>query len=237
MNETDVIGHLIQIESEAADMLLNAQAEADKRITEAKQKADNIYKEKYENLINELENSYNQQKKQIDEEIQIKFDSYKEKITTPCRTLKETLESNILLDIIGGKTSQLYEEMLTDGLINTTFDIEYFEGFGYSAHIFNGESTEPEKVRERINNEIEKMKKQGIDKETFDRIKKKHYGGFIMNFNDIDSLANALIGGYFNGDGLYDQLEVLESITLEDINNRLNAINIENSSMSIIKQS
>ncbi len=161
---------------------------------------------------------------------------YKEKITTPNRTLKETLESNILLDIIGGKTSPLYEEMLTDGLINTTFDIEYFEGFGYSAHIFNGESTEPEKVRERINLEIEKMKKQGIDKETFDRIKKKHYGGFIMNFNDIDSLANALIGGYFNGDGLYDQLEVLESITLDDINNRLNAINIENSSMSIIKQ-
>lgn len=161
---------------------------------------------------------------------------YKEKITTPTRTLKETLESNILLDIIGGKTSSLYEEMLTDGLINTTFDIEYFEGFGYSAHIFNGESTEPEKVRERINREIENMKKQGINKETFDRIKKKHYGGFIMNFNDIDSLANALIGGYFNGDGLYDQLEVLESITLEDINNRLNAINIENSSMSIIKQ-
>lgn len=161
---------------------------------------------------------------------------YKEKITTPNRTLKETLESNILLDIIGGKTSKLYEEMLTAGLINTTFDIEYFEGFGYSAHIFNGESTEPEKVRERINKEIENMKKQGINKETFDRIKKKHYGGFIMNFNDIDSLANALIGGYFNGDGLYDQLEVLESITLEDINNRLNAINIENSSMSIIKQ-
>lgn len=161
---------------------------------------------------------------------------YKEKITTPTRTLKETLESNILLDIIGGKTSPLYEEMLTDGLINTTFDIEYFEGFGYSAHIFNGESTEPEKVRERINKEIEKMKNQGVNKETFDRIKKKHYGGFIMNFNDIDSLANALIGGYFNGDGLYDQLEVLESITLEDINNRLNAINIENSSMSIIKQ-
>mgnify|MGYP002508438339 FL=1 len=141
-----------------------------------------------------------------------------------------------MLDIIGGKTSPLYEEMLTDGLINTTFDIEYFEGFGYSAHIFNGESTEPEKVRERINEEIENMKKQGINKETFDRIKKKHYGGFIMNFNDIDSLANALIGGYFNGDGLYDQLEVLESITLDEINNRLNAFNIENSSMSIIKQ-
>lgn len=161
---------------------------------------------------------------------------FKEKIETPCRSLKETLESNILLDIIGGKTSALYEEMLTDGLINTTFDTEYFEGFGYSAHIFSGESTEPQRVRERINKEIEKMKNQGVEKEIFERIKKKHYGGFIMNFNDIDSLSNSLIGSYFNGDGLFDQLNVLESITLEDINNRLNAFNIENSSMSIIKQ-
>lgn len=161
---------------------------------------------------------------------------YKEDIKTPSRSLKEILTSNMLLDIIAGKTSPLYEEMLTEGLINTTFDVEYFEGFGYSAHIFNGESTEPEKVRKRINKEIEKFKNHGIDKETFDRIKKKHYGGFIMNFNDIDSLANALIGGYFNGDGLFDQLTVLESITIDDVNGRLNAFNIEASSMSIIKQ-
>ena len=44
MNETDVIGHLIQIESEAANMLLDAQAEVDRRITEAKVKAENSYK-------------------------------------------------------------------------------------------------------------------------------------------------------------------------------------------------
>ena len=45
MNETDVIGHLIQIESEAANMLLDAQAEVDRRITEAKVKAENSYKD------------------------------------------------------------------------------------------------------------------------------------------------------------------------------------------------
>lgn len=162
---------------------------------------------------------------------------FKENIQTPSRSLKETLASNMLLDIIAGKTSPLYEEMLSEGLINTTFDVEYFEGFGYSAHIFNGESNEPEKIRDRINNEIYRIKKQGIDKDAFDRIKKKHYGGFIMNFNDIDSLSNSLIGGYFNGDGLFDQLTVLESITIDDVNDRLNAFNIEASSMSIIKQS
>jgi predicted Zn-dependent peptidase len=162
---------------------------------------------------------------------------FKEEIKTPCRTLKESVESNLLLDIIAGKTSALYEKLLGEGLINTTFDTEYFEGYGYSAHIFNGESHEYEKVREYINEELARVIKDGVNEEDFNRIKKKHYGNFIMNFNDIDSISNSLIGSYFNGEGLFEQLSVLESVTLEDVNNRLRtAINIENSSMSVIKQ-
>jgi len=160
---------------------------------------------------------------------------FKEDIKTPERTLKESLESTLLLDIIAGKTSDLYEELLSEGLINTTFDAEFFEGYGYSAHLFNGESNDYDKVRERITAELRRVMNEGIDRETFDRIKKKHYGSFIMNFNDVDSLANSLVGEYFNGDGLFDQLSVLESITVEDVENRLrSAINLENSAMSVI---
>lgn len=161
---------------------------------------------------------------------------FKENVKTPERTLKESMVSNILLDILAGSTSSLYEEMLKDNLINTTFDTEYFEGYGYSAHIFNGESAEPEKVRERINEEITKVMKNGVDNETFQRIKKKHYGSLVMDFDSIDSIGNSLISAYFNNEGIYDQLKLLEIITVEDVNDRLRtAFNIENSSMSVIK--
>lgn len=161
---------------------------------------------------------------------------FKENVRTPERTLKESMESSILLDILAGPTSSLYEELLNDNLINTTFDTEFFEGYGYSAHIFNGESAEPQKVRERINKEIERVMKTGVDRETFERIKKKHYGSLIMDFDNIDSISNSLISAYFNGEGLYDQLKTLERITPEDIDRRLrDSINIENSSMSVIK--
>ena len=96
MNETDVIGHLIQIESEAADMLLNAQAEADKRITEAKQKADTIYKEKYEELIKTLENDFFQQKSEIDSNYDKNFEEFRATISTvnqDKRALNTKLES------------------------------------------------------------------------------------------------------------------------------------------------
>ncbi|MBQ8767740.1 MAG: insulinase family protein [Clostridia bacterium] len=162
---------------------------------------------------------------------------FKEAIKTPVRSLKESVVSNLLLDIIAGKTSVLYEELLSEGLINTTFDTEYFEGYGYSAHIFTGESHEYEKVRERLQEYLKKVIENGVNEDDFNRIKRKHYGNFIMSFNDIDAISNSLIGSYFNGEGLFEQLSVLESITLEDVNNRLrSAINIENSSMSVIKQ-
>ena len=57
-----------------------------------------------------------------------------------------------------------------------------------------------------------------------------------MDFDNIDSISNSMISAYFNNEGLYDQLKLLESITAEDVDNRLkNAFNIENSSMSVIK--
>lgn len=162
---------------------------------------------------------------------------FKENVKTPCRTLKEALESEILLDIIAGKTSDLYDSLLNDGLINTTFETEYFEGFGYSAHIFTGESENYETVRERINDEIKRAQRDGINADDFERIKRKRYGGCIMDFNDVDSIANNLVGVYFDGDSLFDALSVIESITVDDINNRLrNAFNIKNSSMSVIKK-
>lgn len=161
---------------------------------------------------------------------------FKENVKTPTRTLKESMESNILLDIIAGQTSNLYEELLADGLINTTFDTEYFEGFGYSAHIFNGESRDPECVREKINNEIMRIMSEGIDREAFERIKKKHYGSLIMDFDNIDTISNSLISSYFNGEGLFDQLKLLGSITAEDVERRLReAFSIEASSMSVIE--
>ena len=96
MNETDIIGHLIQIESEAANMIMDAQTEADRRITEAKKKADDLYKEKYDNLINSLEANLQESKSKIDLEYDNLFNEFKENITTVSqdkRMLNQKLDS------------------------------------------------------------------------------------------------------------------------------------------------
>ena len=77
-------------------MIMDAQTEADNRILEAKQKADTIYKEKYEELIKTLENDFFQQKSEIDSNYDKNFEEFRATISTvnqDKRALNTKLES------------------------------------------------------------------------------------------------------------------------------------------------
>lgn len=161
---------------------------------------------------------------------------FKESIDTPERTQKEILESNIIMDIICGKTSSLYGEMLSEGLINTAFDFEYFCGYGYAATLFSGESSNAREVRKRIINRICSLQKNGIDKEDFERIRRKLYGRAIMSYNDIEEVANNMISSAFADECVFDDVEILSALTLDDVNERLRkSIDTDCCSLSVIK--
>lgn len=55
MIEQDVIGHLIDVERLAYDLLLDAQTEADKRKAAAREQADQQYRASYEKIILDLD--------------------------------------------------------------------------------------------------------------------------------------------------------------------------------------
>ena len=140
---------------------------------------------------------------------------YKENHKTPERTLKETIGKSLILDIIAGQSSDLYKELLDEGLINDSFSIEYFNGHGYATPMFSGESTEPKKVAERINEKIEYFKKNGFSNEDFEIVRKKHYGKTVRAFTDVDTIANALVISHFENDDLFSEFKVLQEITSE----------------------
>lgn len=161
---------------------------------------------------------------------------FKEDVKTPERTLKEVLCSNITLELIAGKTSALYTEMLEDGLINSAFDFEFFEGFGYAALFFSGESRDPKAVRDKIIKRIEELKQNGIDDDAFERIRRKLYGSAIYGFNDIESIANEMVASHFNGENIFSAVEVLGELTKQEVEQRLiNSIDTACCSLSVIK--
>jgi len=64
--EQDVIGHLIDVERLASDLLLDAQTEVDRRKAIAKETAERAYLTAYEQIIAELEESSAAGKKECD---------------------------------------------------------------------------------------------------------------------------------------------------------------------------
>lgn len=161
---------------------------------------------------------------------------FKEAVETPERSLREILISDIILEAVAGKTSAFYSELLEAGLINTSFESEYFCGYGYAAWIFTGESPDGREVQKRITARIRALQETGISKADFERIRKKLYGRSIMQFNDIDGIANAMVSAYFCKEGLFDETEILQSLTLDEVNARLRtALQTDCASLSVIK--
>lgn len=159
---------------------------------------------------------------------------YKE---TPAKNELETqIKFEFILTAVAGKGSDLYKEMYDNGIINSTFGEEVFCGRGFLANIFAGESRSPMAVMERVNNEFKKFKQEGIDRKSFSRIKKSMFGKIIMNFNDVEEVANDLISSQFSNNSIYDSIDIIKNISLDDINSILrDSFNEESLAISIIE--
>ena len=80
MDNDEVLGHLLKIESEAAALVNDAQEEADKRTAEAEQQGRVLYEERYHQESERLENELQQSKERIRQHYQKELEACNEKI-------------------------------------------------------------------------------------------------------------------------------------------------------------
>ncbi|MEG0615088.1 MAG: pitrilysin family protein, partial [Oscillospiraceae bacterium] len=160
---------------------------------------------------------------------------FKSKPLSGIDRLKAEVETNIVLALLADESSNLYKEMYEAGLTNSTFATEVFDGDGYFAEVFSGESRNPREVLARIISEIEKSKVDGLDKERFEIIKKSYYGSQIREFNNVEAVATLMINSQMDGVKPFDIVETIASVTYDDVMKRLfDRFNTENVTISII---
>jgi phage host-nuclease inhibitor protein Gam len=82
MDNNEVLGHLLKIESEAAKLVIEAQAEADRRITEAEKHNRAVYEEQYRRECERLECELNKSKELVREQYRKELEFYKEEISS-----------------------------------------------------------------------------------------------------------------------------------------------------------
>ena len=159
---------------------------------------------------------------------------FKQKIDTPIRRLKSKVCISLLLEIICGDSSPLYAQLVNEGYINDEFSAEYFNGHGYAAVVFEGESKDPKYVAEAIKKEIKKLRENGIDKKLFSAVKCGMYGDAIRRFNNVDGIAMQLVECAMFDYDLFEEIKLLKTVTADDVYKRLDVFCDENAVLSVI---
>lgn len=150
--------------------------------------------------------------------------------------VKRHIAIEILLNIIVGKSSKLYKELYETGIVMAPLDLDYEFSKQYAHIAISGQSNEPERVMKELKKEIEKLKKEGLEKQQFERIKKKIYGDYVTEYNDISVVARMLMADYFKGINSFEYIENHKQVTKEYAEKILREIFDENKMViSIVK--
>jgi predicted Zn-dependent peptidase len=150
--------------------------------------------------------------------------------------IKRQIAIEILLEIIAGESSELFEKLYNEGLITKEFETDYTCEENYAFSSISCEAKNPEEVIERVKQEIVKLKKEKVQIDNFERIKKKIYGQNIEIFNSISKIGTVFISAYFKGMNPLEFIEMNKNINIEYINKILNEHFIfENMGVSIIE--
>lgn len=149
--------------------------------------------------------------------------------------LKAELETDLVLALISYEGSDFYRKYYDEGLINSTFSFDVFTGDGYFCPLFGGESREPHRVYDVITAEIERCKTEGLDKTSFEALKKSFYGSAIRELNDVESAATLMLNSQMDGVSPFDEIEIIAEMTFEDVQKRLCSIDTNNAVLSIIE--
>jgi len=150
--------------------------------------------------------------------------------------LKREIETQIALKIALGKSSPLYRKMYDQGLINATFGAEETVEPGYCHCLMGGESPQPEKAADMIAAGFEDLRTNGIDAESYERVRRVIYGKYIKGFNNVEAIANNFTGYLFKDINLFDYIETYRQVTCDDVMARLSDFTRDKMALSVVKK-
>ncbi|MDQ0253650.1 putative Zn-dependent peptidase [Evansella vedderi] len=131
--------------------------------------------------------------------------------------LKHELSIQLLLEMMFGQSTENYQKLYDEGLIDDSFSFDYSgeQGFGFS--VIGGDSDKPQQLAERIKSIVDSFEKTDLDENLMEGLRKKKIGYFLRSLNSPEYIANQFTRYRFNDMDLFDVIPVLETIKKEDL--------------------
>lgn len=180
-------------------------------------------------------------KKTSEKEMQISMPifmiGYKDKIVQDRgEAVKRHIAIEILLNMLLGESSSLYSKLYKNGDLSIVPDFDYEFSGQYSHILISGRAKEPEKIKEELAKEVKNIIANGINEESLERTKKKIYGQYVTEYNNVADIARMFLSDWMKRINSFEYIEAFEKINAEFVKNILKeAFDEENMILSVVK--
>lgn len=130
--------------------------------------------------------------------------------------LRQRLLAELVCDVLFSSSAPLYNRLYEQGLLNSSFGGFYSSGPGCAFLAAEGESRDPERVRDEILKEARRLSEEGIDSELWERLKKAAYGAMVRRLNSMEDTCIELAEAHFQGEDYLSFPQVFQSIEKAD---------------------
>ena len=109
--------------------------------------------------------------------------------------LRAMVLGDLACDLLFGESSPLYQRLYSQGLINSSFggDFELMPGVAYL--YAGGESKEPRAVAAALQEEADRLTREGVDEDFFQRTLRANFGSNLRGLNSFENIAVSLTEG------------------------------------------
>ncbi len=157
------------------------------------------------------------------------------KMPLPEEKYKQYIVYNIMLEAALGSTSEFYNKLYEEGIINDSFSVGVFNGRGFFLPVISGIARDPEKITELVINELKRLKKDGLPEEDVRIVTKMTYGELFSGFNNVESVGRAAMQAVFDDREIYTAVETTAKIEYNEVVQALNELDLDNYSLSIVE--
>ena len=150
--------------------------------------------------------------------------------------IKKNIAIDILSSILIGKSSEFFEELYEKGKILSEPSMIYEFSKTYAHVLIQAQTNFVEEFTNKLDEKIKNVQKFGINSEDFERAKRKAYGEFVKEYNDVSTIATNLVSDYFKKINSFEYFEEFETITKEYVEEVVREIFVDDMKViSVIK--
>lgn len=124
---------------------------------------------------------------------------------------------DILSDIFFDESSDFYNKLLNDGIIDSSFGYEAYYEPTFAHLLFMVNTDKVEEFKTLLKAELINIKSTKIDLSVFKRYKKIELANAIAKFNSLEYIANLMVDLDNLGIDLFDTIDIKNNITLDDL--------------------